>query len=280
MRIAMLLARHPPRRKSPIMPEVVRLLRSWGADVDVRYPDEETTVLDDMVADHDLYVLKSGSETALSVAGGLHACGAAILNPYPVAAACRDKIVTHAILAAAGVPVPEAFVTGQASSLAPALADGPLVVKPHRGSQGRGVRVMRRPSELSALAGVPGPIFAQRRHPPDGRDHKLYCIGDHVFGVRRVWPPRTYEEKLGTPFTVSHELREIAVAAGRAFGIDLYGLDVILSGGRPVVVDFSSFPGFKGVPDAALRLADHVYAVARQVASGGGLPLDVERTSS
>jgi ribosomal protein S6--L-glutamate ligase len=275
MRIAILLARHPPRGRNPIMPEVVRLLGSWGADVAACYPDEETTILDDVVADHDLYVLKSGSETALSVAGALHACGAAILNPYPVATACRDKIVASAILAAAGVPVPQSFVTGAMSALAPALADGPLVVKPHRGSQGRGVRVVRRPSELSALASVPGPVFAQRHHPPDGHDHKLYCIGDQVFGVRRVWPARSYEEKLGRPFTVSHELREIALSAGRAFGIDLYGVDVVFSGGMPVVVDFASFPGFKGVPDAALRLADHIYAVARQVAVGGGVTLGV-----
>jgi hypothetical protein len=40
---------------------------------------------------------------------------------------------------------------------------------------------------------------------------------------------------------------------------------VIFSGGRPYVVDISSFPGFKGVPGAAARLADHLYAAARGV---------------
>jgi ribosomal protein S6--L-glutamate ligase len=273
MRIAIVLLRHPPRRRSPIMPEVTRLLRSWGTDVATIYPDEDVMALDEVEPDHDLYVLKSGTETALSVAGSLHARGAALLNPYPVAAACRDKVVTSAILAAAHVPVPQTFVAGNAEALASALHDGPLVVKPYRGSQGRGVRVVRRASDLARLADTPGPVFAQRHHPPDGVDHKLYCIGDQVFGVRRVWPARTYEEKLGTPFTVSHELREIAVAAGRAFGIDLYGVDVVISGGTPVVVDFSSFPGFKGVPDAALRLADHIYTIGRRVSAGGGLAL-------
>jgi ribosomal protein S6--L-glutamate ligase len=274
LRIALFLTRHPAGRTSPIMPEVVRLLLAWGTEVDIIYPDEPLASLGQLVPEHDLYVLKSGSETALSMAGALHVGGAATLNPYPVAAACRDKVVATAVLRSAGVPVPETFMAGASSALEPALADGPLVVKPYRGSQGRGVTVVRRPDELAALARLPGPIFAQRHHEPDGRDYKLYCIGEQVFGVRRVWPARNYEDKLGEPFTVSHELREIALSAGRAFGIDLFGLDIVTSGGEPVVVDFSSFPGFKGVPDAALRLADYIYAVARRIVTGGGVLVD------
>jgi glutathione synthase/RimK-type ligase-like ATP-grasp enzyme len=64
------------------------------------------------------------------------------------------------------------------------------------------------------------------------------------------------------------ELRAIALACGRAFGIELYGLDIIISDGRPYVVDISSFPGFKGVPDAGLRLADYIYAATERVLNG------------
>ncbi len=38
----------------------------------------------------------------------------------------------------------------------------------------------------------------------------------------------------------------------------------MISKGHPYVVDLSSFPGFKGVPDAALRLADYIYAAAHE----------------
>jgi len=63
-------------------------------------------------------------------------------------------------------------------------------------------------------------------------------------------------------------VREIALRCGEAFGIEMYGLDIILSDGCPYVVDISSFPGFKGVPQAALRLADYIYAVAQRVLDG------------
>ena len=92
MRIAFILTHHPPTRPSPIMPEVMRLLMEWGADVDMIYPEEQLTNLAHMRVEHDLYVLKSGTELALSLAGVLHVAGAKILNPYPAAEMLRDKI--------------------------------------------------------------------------------------------------------------------------------------------------------------------------------------------
>jgi ribosomal protein S6--L-glutamate ligase len=268
MNIGLMTMRHPPSRRSPIMPEVVALLEEWGAHVDLIYPDEELTDLATVRNEHDLYILKSGTEIALSLAGALHAIGAAILNPYPIAARCRDKIVATRMLVGAGVPVPDTYITLHPSKLAPLLDDGPLVLKPYRGSEGRGVHVVWDAGELDAVSGDQGPVFAQRYHEPDGRDRKIYVVGDQVFGVKRVWPVRSFQDKLGEPFTITPELRDIALRCGAAFGLELYGLDVIFSEGRPYVVDISSFPGFKGVPDAALRLADYIYAAARRVLAG------------
>jgi fructose-1,6-bisphosphatase/inositol monophosphatase family enzyme/glutathione synthase/RimK-type ligase-like ATP-grasp enzyme len=260
MRICMMLVKHPPERKSPIVPEIQRLLAERGARVDVVHPDEAVTALTDVRAEHDLYVLKSGSEAALSLAGALHAQGARILNPYPAAAALRDKVVSTRILQAAGVPVPETWVAVDEAALAPLLEGGPLIVKPYRGSQGRGIHVVHGPEDLAG--GGEGVVFAQRYHRPDGRDLKIYCIGEQLFGVRRVWPPRTYEDKLGQPFTVTPELAEVARRCGKAFGLGLFGVDVVESDGRPYVVDMQAFPGFKGVPDAARLLADAIAEAA------------------
>ena len=38
----------------------------------------------------------------------------------------------------------------------------------------------------------------------------------------------------------------------------------VFSGNKPYVVDVNSFPGFKGVPDAALRLADYIFSAAQR----------------
>jgi ribosomal protein S6--L-glutamate ligase len=271
VKIAFLLVRHPPTRRSPIFPEVVERLRAACAEVDVVYPDDQATQLDALVLDHDLYVLKAGTETALSLAGALHTLGAAILNPYPVSEMCRDKIVVSRALHEAGVPTPSAYVASRPEELAPLLEDGPIVVKPHRGSQGRGVRVVRTAPELAALPPPDGPVFAQRHLEPDGLDRKIYCIGDEIFGVERIWPPRTYEDKLGRPFVVDREVRKIALRCGSALGLSLFGFDVVMSDGRPHVVDISSFPGFKGVHDAAARLAEHIFVAAKHSMNGDPL---------
>ena len=267
MRIAFLLARHPPDRKSPILPEVYDRLRARGHHVDLIYPEEGMVDLAELNVEHDLYVLKFRSEIALSLAGALHARGAALLNPYPAAAALRDKVVATRLLQTAGVPVPETFVAAAPQQLLPALAGGPLVLKPYRGSQGRGVRVVRVPEELVGHPGDGGLAFAQRFHRGDGHDRKIYCIGGRLFGVKRVWPPRTYEDKIGQPFALTPELEEIARRCGEALGVDLFGVDIVLSDGAPWVVDMSGFPGFKGVPEAALHLAEAIHAAAM---SAGG----------
>lgn len=273
MKIGMLMIRHPQTRISPIMPEVVRLLRDWGCDVDIIFPEDQYTQLSRIEVQYDLYVLKSGTELALSFAGVLHAMGARILNPYPIAATMRDKITSTRILQSAGAPVPETYVTSHPRRLAPLLDAGPLVLKPYRGSQGRGIHVVWDVDELDDISNDEGPVFAQRYHKPEGEDHKIYFIGGQMFGVKRVFPARTYEEKMGTPFTITPELREIALRCSRAFGVELFGFDVVMSGGRPYVVDIQSFPGFKGVPDAALRLADYIYAAGQRIVNGEPLVL-------
>jgi ribosomal protein S6--L-glutamate ligase len=265
MRIAVIGASGDGFKKGSVMQDVAGLLRARGAVFEFIHAGESAVDLASLRPGHDLYVLKSSAEPALCFASALHVSGANILNPYPTVAAMKDKVVTAKILQEAGVPAPESFIAADAAQLASFLDDGPLVVKPYwAGSKGRGVSVIHSREQLSEVSSEGGIIYAQRYHQPDGRDHKLYCIGEEVLGVMRVWPARTYEDKLGQPFAVSDEMRDIALRCGRAFGVEVFGVDVILSNGSPYVVDVNSFPGFKGAPGAAKLLADYIYAEAEK----------------
>jgi ribosomal protein S6--L-glutamate ligase len=268
MRIAFILKPERDRSTESVIPEVARLLSVRGVDVSFIDPAATVTNLTTLRPDFDLYVLKARTNTTLSLAGALHEAGAAILNPYPVSAACRDKIVASQLLRAADVPMPETYVAGAPEQLRPLLDDGPLVVKPHRGSQGRGVRVVREPRELDLVARDRSPLFAQRYHEPIGPDRKIYRIGERIFGVERVWPPQTSEDKRGRPFPVPPEIRRLAMQLGAALGITLYGFDVVVTRDGPLVVDFSPFPGFKGVPYAAALLSDYIHDAAVQATEG------------
>jgi ribosomal protein S6--L-glutamate ligase len=271
MRVAIVALRHPSGRFSVLVPEMVERLYALGCEVEVIDPDAGPVDLGAVRTDADLYILKSGTEAALSFAGVLHARGARVVNPYPVAAACRDKIVQTHVLAEAGVPVPQSWMAVDPMALLPQLDDGPLILKDPRGSQGRGLEIVH---DRDGLAALPGgtPWLAMKYHRPEGEDLKLYRIGNEVFGVERIFPARTYEQKLGRPYAVSDDLRDIVLRCGDVFGISVYGVDVIRSRGRLWVVDMSSFPGFKGVPAAGRRIVDHVVShsdatVTREVAS-------------
>lgn len=62
---------------------------------------------------------------------------------------------------------------------------------------------------------------------------------------------------------LSAEVAAIAAQVGAVYGLDLYGVDVLLGPDGPVVVDVNDFPSFRQVPDAAARVARAVLELAR-----------------
>ena len=142
------------------------------------------------------------------------------------------------------------------------------MLKPHDGSDGIGVQVVKTVAELAAVPARRDPMFAQRYHQPQGRDRKIYAIGGRLFGVKKVFPARTEQDRHGEPFTPRPELCDIARRCGQAFGIDFYSVDIIESEGKPYVVDMSCIPGCGGVPDAPQHLAAYLIAAAERAARG------------
>lgn len=259
MDITFLLVRHPQSRPSPIIAELIDRLADLGARVHRRYPDELVAGADPPPTD--LVVLKAKTPAALALAARYHEAGVATVNPYPVTALCRDKIATSDVLAAAGVPVPPTYVETDPRAFASLLSRGPLILKPYRGSQGAGIEIIDDAAQLAHIDHGGDPVLAQAYFPPDGDDQKVYRIGERIFCVERPWPP-TPEQKYGRLKHLDPGTLDVVRACGDALGIDLYGVDVIEHEGRPWVVDLSSFPGFKGVPAAAHRLADYIAAYA------------------
>lgn len=250
---------------NPNMTAAVELLRQRGAQIGLICPEKQVLDLSTVRIQNDLYVIKSGTPLGLSLAGTLHALGAQTLNPYPTVMLLRDKIIVTRLLQQAGIPTPDTYLTVTPKEVASLLEAGPLIFKPYQGSRGRGIHIASTVDELNMIpAGEP--FLAQRYHKPDGRDHKIFRIGDELFGVRRIFPLNTYADKVGEPFTLSAELRDIAMKIGQVFGIDLYRFDVVVSDGKPYVVDVDKFGSYMGVTDAPRQLADYLYAAAQRAA--------------
>jgi ribosomal protein S6--L-glutamate ligase len=253
----LLAARRVPPVPSPVLVDVARRLRRRGHDVDAVIVEEAVNVPERLPIEHDLYLVKSHTELTLSLAGVLHARGALTLNPYPACAIVQDKITAAARLAAAGVPVPRSWTTGDLRLLAPLVDTWPVVVKPHRGHRGAGVVVVPDPKTMAALPPPAGPMLVQEHVPGCGEDLKVYVVGEDVFAVRKPFSADSFTRP-GRLVPVTPEVRETALRCGAAFGLGLYGLDVIEGPDGPIVVDLNYFPGYKGVPDVAALLADYI----------------------
>jgi len=254
--LAFVLGR-PPGRDS-ILPGVVEALQGRGLPVSVDVASQTVAgPLRARLRAADLLVLRG---LPLPVLQELRTTmdGVAACNPVEATVAARDKAEAHRRLRAAGVPAPEAVVTDRWSDVLAFGVRRAVVAKAVAGSRGRGVHVGDRPGSLPDDPPFAGPWLVEERVPGDGRDRKLYVIGDEVRGVLRTWPPRTLADKLGTVFDPTPDLAALARKTAAALGLTLAGVDVIAGPHGPVVVDVNAFPGFKGVPDAAPRVAAHL----------------------
>jgi ribosomal protein S6--L-glutamate ligase len=264
LRFHFILVRRVPPVPSPVLVEVFALLERRGFEVSSSIPEEEVLRPETLRPQHDLYVLKSHTELALSIAAVLHTQGAALLNPYVSCITTQDKLVASRRLRAAGVPAPRSWTTGDVALLRPLVEETPLVLKPYRGHRGAGIVVVRSARDLAAVSPPPAPLLVQEYVEGDGEDVKLYVVGDEVFAVRKEFSETSFTVP-GRPVPVRDELRDVALSAGRVLGLGLYGLDVLETPAGPMVVDVNYFPGYKGVPDAAPLIADYVenYALGR-----------------
>src|SRR5438094_2376121 len=133
------------------MSATVALLAQWGVTAEPLHLGDDLIDVSRVRLDYDLYVLKNRRDLAMSVAADLHGAGAALLNPYPVSALLRYRIVTFLVLKEAGVPVPETFVASHLSQRLPAQDHGPPILKSSRRSRRPGAAVV---TEAAALAGL------------------------------------------------------------------------------------------------------------------------------
>ncbi len=264
MRIALLTSRCVPKRDS-LTRECLDLLVSWGVRVDALHVVERAE-LGDVSVEHDLYLLASPSRAIVSLTTGLAALGARCLNVPEMVRICRDRIRTVMLLSSAEVPTPRTWVVGSAEDLIEPLRDGPVVLRPADVSCSTGTKVLWNVDEVIDLPLLEKEAIVQEIHPNDQCTYRVYRIGGQTFAVKRpcwmAFPRGTREE----PMPVTEEMRDVADRVADMFKSELFGLELVSAEGRLQVVEVLPFPRLSGVPDAALRLADYIYACGMEPA--------------
>jgi len=263
------------RYENDVMPgAVVDVLRSCGHHVDVLRPNGTVADLWDLlptdVARYDAFVLKTVSEgPGLSLLDAAAAAGVTTVNDYRAIRLARDKAVAAVRARAAGIPFPKTWFASRTGLLDQIPADAyPLVIKPNNGSSLKDVYRVDTSEELARLAIDDSTrMLAQPYLANPGYDLKLYNSGDEVFATVKRSPLHPGAEVVEEQVPVTPELRTLARAVGRVFGLDIYGIDVIRTDEGYMVLDINDFPSFGNVPQAAWRLARTVLRVTRRQAA-------------
>ncbi|MFH8773447.1 RimK family alpha-L-glutamate ligase [Streptomyces sp. NPDC017958] len=182
-----------------------------------------------------------------------------------------DKYRAHLRLSRAGLPVPDTILLGHHNTEAavPVLAEwGRALLKPRRGSYGQGVLLVEDFATLRDLAGYlentlaatrEGTFLLERVCPSSGPADWLGTTlvnGTLMYGYRKrshrftrlssdVW--KVYDPKGiggdvdGCEVPATHV--RLAQLAQQVLGLPLVGFDLIVSEGRPFIVDENTFPG-------------------------------------
>ena len=260
------------RYENDVMPgAVVEMLRSWGHHVDVIRPNGMVADLWDLLFGHtaryDAFVLKTVSGgPGLSLLEAAAAAGLATVNDTRAIRLARDKAVAAVRARAAGIPFPKTWFASRAALLDQIPAEAyPLVVKPNNGSSCERIFRVDSQGQLAELdIDDTGYLLAQPYLSNPGYDVKLYSTGDEVFATVKRSPLHPGADVVEEQIPVTAELRELAAAVGRAFGLDIFGVDVVDTPDGWAVLDVNDFPSFGMVPEASARLARAVLRVTRR----------------
>jgi tetrahydromethanopterin:alpha-L-glutamate ligase len=194
----------------------------------------------------------------LGVLHALQRLGVRVLNNARAIEACVDKSMTSFLIARAGIATPDTWAL-ESFGRARALADrecvkGPLVLKPLFGAQGKGLRLVHGPDDLPPSNAISGVYYLQRFERVDGegfRDFRLFVCGGRVVAsmMRRAPTWITNVKQGGEPFAVARnaQLEALALAATRAVGADIAGVDLIIGAEGPKVLEVNSMPAWRGL---------------------------------
>jgi ribosomal protein S6--L-glutamate ligase len=155
------------------------------------------------------------------------------------------------------VPAPRSWVTGDFSLLRELASSMPLIVRFQRARREACFRVVHGPDGLAGIPPQEQPMLVQQFFAGTGDALKVYVVGEQVFAVRKP-SSRKDDRGIGAPCAVTPSVRDIALRCGRAFGLGVYGIDIIDGTDGPVVVELNHSPGFRGVPDVAPLLARYI----------------------
>jgi len=185
-------------------------------------------------------------------------------NPSQAITRSRDKLRCMQILSGAGLGLPItgfARMASNADDLINMVGGAPLVIKLLEGTQGIGVVLAETKkaatSVIEAFYGLGNNILIQEYiKEAKGTDIRAFVVDGKVVGaMKRTAKEGEFRSNLhrgGTAEVVklTRAEKETAIAAARAMGLTVAGVDLLPSARGPLILEVNSSPGLEGIENA------------------------------
>lgn len=196
----------------------------------------------------------------LGILHALRECGVMVWNDARAIERCVDKSTTSFLLARAGIATPPTWAVESYDQAQAIVRDQTketaLVLKPLFGSQGRGLRLIRKLDDLPSPSGVAGGVYYLQRFVAVERDRyhdfRLFVVRGRVVAAMQRSSTHwiTNIKRGGRPVTalVNDDMKALAVRAATAVGADFAGVDILYGADRqPTVLEVNSMPAWSGL---------------------------------
>ncbi|MDD2508350.1 MAG: 30S ribosomal protein S6--L-glutamate ligase [Aliarcobacter skirrowii] len=189
----------------------------------------------------------------------------------------RDKLRSLQVLSKNGVDLPRTVFASNKSNAKDviALSGGtPLVLKILEGTQGVGVVLVdskkAAKSVLDAFYGMDVNLLVQEYiEEANGSDIRVFIVGGEVVAaMRRQGAEGDFRSNLhqggnASIYKLNRKEKTTALAAARAMGLGVCGVDMIISKRGPLVMEVNSSPGLEGIEkstniNVAQKIIDYI----------------------
>ncbi len=207
-------------------------------------------------------------------------------NPSQAITRSRDKLRCMQILSGAGLGLPTTGFARTASDvddLISMVGGAPLVIKLLEGTQGIGVVLAETKkaasSVIEAFYGLGNNILIQEYiKEAKGTDIRAFVVDGKVVGaMKRTAKEGEFRSNLhrgGTAAVIklTRKEKETAIAAARAMGLTVAGVDMLPSARGPLILEVNSSPGLEGIELATnkdiageiIKYLEHQYEIKQQ----------------
>jgi ribosomal protein S6--L-glutamate ligase len=192
--------------------------------------------------------------------------GAHVINEHSSWIESRDKWLCYEKFIDADVPTPRSMLAESRDSDHYVEVGEKIIFKPRFGTHGEGIIILQKGDTIPDEPGIIQAFIEQSA----GVDIRLVVVGDRVVAaMKRVARPGEFRANLhqgasAEQYIPSETMKTIAIRAAQCLGLSVAGVDMLIAGDQPLVIEANPSPGLGIEKYSGVAVADEIVAAIKR----------------